>query len=98
MTNNINIDIEEAKRLPAFAIADEVNERLRTKNCLIVTAAPGAGKSTLLPLTILSALPQNGRILMLEPRRLAAKQIAERMAELLHERMIHQRSEPFFTC
>lgn len=87
MTNNINIDIEEAKRLPAFAIADEVNERLRTKNCLIVTAAPGAGKSTLLPLTILSALPQNGRILMLEPRRLAAKQIAERMAELLHERV-----------
>ena len=77
----------EAKRLPAFAIAGEVNDRLREGNRLIVTAPPGAGKSTLLPLTILFDLPCEGKVLMLEPRRLAAKQIAERMADLLHERV-----------
>ena len=52
---------------------------LARQNRLIVTAPPGAGKSTVLPLAILEALPQ-GKILMLEPRRVAARQIAERMA------------------
>lgn len=51
----------------------------------MITAPPGAGKSTLLPLTILENLADNSRILMLEPRRLAARQIAERMAEMLGE-------------
>lgn len=51
----------------------------------MITAPPGAGKSTLLPLTILEDLADNSRILMLEPRRLAARQIAERMAEMLGE-------------
>ena len=49
-----------------------------------MTAPPGAGKSTALPLTILGAFPE-GKILMLEPRRVAARQIAERMAWLLGE-------------
>ena len=71
--------------LPAAAIAGTVNERLAEKGCCIVCAPPGAGKSTLLPLTILGSLPEGSRILMLEPRRLAARQIALRMAELLGE-------------
>lgn len=70
--------------LPAFAIAGEVNHALKKHTRLIVTAPPGAGKSTVLPLTLLEALP--GRILMLEPRRVAARQIAERMAWLLGEK------------
>ena len=49
-----------------------------------MTAPPGAGKSTLLPLTILDALPE-GKVVMLEPRRIAARQIAERMASMLGE-------------
>ena len=49
-----------------------------------MTAPPGAGKSTLLPLTILDAKPE-GKIVMLEPRRVAARQIAERMAWMLGE-------------
>ena len=49
-----------------------------------MTAPPGAGKSTLLPLTILDALPE-GKVVMLEPRRVAARQIAERMAWMLGE-------------
>ena len=56
---------------------------LETHPRLIVTAPPGAGKSTVLPLTLLSK--QKGKILMLEPRRVAARQIAERMAWLLGE-------------
>lgn len=73
-----------AQMLPAYAVADEVNDTLQTHNTLVITAPPGAGKSTLLPLTILSAFPE-GKILVLEPRRLAARQIAERMAFLLGE-------------
>ncbi len=50
----------------------------------MVTAPPGAGKSTVLPLTLLEAFPE-GKILMLEPRRVAARSIALRMAWLLGE-------------
>ena len=71
--------------LPASLIADDVNSALQTHNSLVITAPPGAGKSTLLPLTILSSLGEGEKILMLEPRRLAARQIAERMAQILGE-------------
>ena len=71
--------------LPASLIADDVNNALQTHHSLVITAPPGAGKSTLLPLTILSSLGDGEKILMLEPRRLAARQIAERMAQILGE-------------
>ena len=73
--------------LPASQIAVGVNEVLHTNSSLVVTAPPGAGKSTLLPLTILSSLGEGEKILMLEPRRLAARQIAERMAQMLGEQV-----------
>ena len=82
------IDTKPISHLPAFAIADELNRRLKTANALVVTAPPGAGKSTVLPLTMLQALPEgDGKIIMLEPRRIAARQIAERMASLLGEKV-----------
>lgn len=59
---------------------------MASSSALIITAPPGAGKSTLLPLTMLRELPE-GKILMLEPRRLAARQVAERMAFMLGERV-----------
>lgn len=84
--------ISSATSLPAYGIADVVNQRLAEKSCVVITAPPGAGKSTLLPLTILEGLSQSkdkalasGKILMLEPRRLAARQIAERMSSMLEE-------------
>ena len=77
--------IKQASHLPAFSIADTVNQRLEKKACLVITAPPGAGKSTLLPLTILQGSKQSGKILMLEPRRLAARQIAERMSAMIDE-------------
>lgn len=77
--------------LPAMGIAAEVNSKLRDSQCLVVTAPPGAGKSTLLPLTILEGLDgimddgDCGKVLVLEPRRIAARQIAMRMAEMIGE-------------
>ncbi len=73
--------------LPASQIAVGVNEALHTNSSLVVTAPPGAGKSTLLPLTILSSLGEGEKILILEPRRLAARQIAGRMAQMLGEQV-----------
>ena len=73
--------------LPAAAIADRLNQELHAHRVAVVTAPPGAGKSTLLPLTILESLGENGRILMLESRRIAARQIAVRMASMLSEKV-----------
>lgn len=77
--------MERGNSLPAARIAGEVSARLKDSRCLVVTAPPGAGKSTLLPLTILEGLETPGKVLMLEPRRLAARQIAARMAWLAGE-------------
>ena len=65
-------------------VAGDVNRALRERGSVVVTAPPGAGKSTLLPLTILESLPE-GKVVMLEPRRVAARQVAERMAWMLGE-------------
>lgn len=77
--------INKAGHLPASQIACSVNQTLTEHDSLVITAPPGAGKSTLLPLTILLGLKPKGKILMLEPRRVAALQIAERMANILGE-------------
>ena len=85
MTFSTQDIIKKCASLPASLIADDVNSTLQTHHSLVITAPPGAGKSTLLPLTILSSLGDGEKILMLEPRRLAARQIAERMAQILGE-------------
>ena len=77
--------LSQYNNLPAAAIIDQVNQSLQDTPNLVITAPPGAGKSTLLPLTINAAFGADGKIVMLEPRRLAARQIAERMAEMLGE-------------
>ena len=69
--------------LPVGEVAADVDRALRERGVAVVTAPPGAGKSTLLPLTVLEEVP--GKVLMLEPRRVAARQIAERMAWMLGE-------------
>ncbi|RIJ34273.1 ATP-dependent helicase HrpB [Pontibacter oryzae] len=72
--------------LPVGEIIPAVREHLAAQNTLIVNAPPGAGKSTLLPLAIVDEAWLSGqKIIMLEPRRLAAKTIAERLAQLLGE-------------
>jgi ATP-dependent helicase HrpB len=72
--------------LPVTDIIQKVREQLSTQNTLIVNAPPGAGKSTLLPLALMAeAFLKGKKIIMLEPRRLAARTIAARMASLLEE-------------
>ncbi len=69
--------------LPIAAVADEVCNNLRSGN-VVLQAEPGAGKSTGLPLALLSA-GFTGKILMLEPRRLAAQNVASRLSFQLNE-------------
>jgi len=72
-----NLPITEA--LPALHSA------LTTEGRAVLQAPPGAGKTTVVPLAMLQAGLTDGKILMLEPRRLAARAAAERMAETIGE-------------
>ena len=87
MDFNTNDIIAKWSNLPASAIAHTLNDTLKRHSAAVVTAPPGAGKSTLLPLTLLASLGEGKKLLMLEPRRLAAKQIAERMAQMIGEKV-----------
>lgn len=74
--------------LPIQEVVPEVKKLLGEQGTLILHAPPGAGKSTLLPLLLMDEpWLANKKILMLEPRRLAASSIAHRMAELLGEQV-----------
>ncbi|MBX9851774.1 MAG: ATP-dependent helicase HrpB, partial [Cytophagaceae bacterium] len=73
-------------RLPILEIIPELRKTLSSHNTIILQAPPGAGKSTVLPLEILNENWLSGKkILMLEPRRLATRAVATRMASLLNE-------------
>lgn len=74
--------------LPIREVIGDVKKHLDTDTTLLVNAPPGAGKSTLLPLALLDEAWLGDKIiLMLEPRRLATKSIASRMASLLGEEL-----------
>lgn len=74
--------------LPITEVISDVKKHLNDGNTLIVNAPPGAGKSTLLPLAVMDEAWLKGqKIIMLEPRRLATKTIAMRMADLLGEKV-----------
>jgi ATP-dependent helicase HrpB len=72
--------------LPIAEIIPQIQQQLHSKHTLIIHAPPGAGKSTLLPPALLNEpWLGNKKIVVLEPRRLAAKTIALRIADLLGE-------------
>jgi ATP-dependent helicase HrpB len=75
--------------LPDLPIRDALpalQEALATHHNALLEAPPGAGKSTVVPLALLEAgWRRDGRIVMLEPRRIAARAVATRMARLLGE-------------
>ncbi|POT55899.1 ATP-dependent helicase HrpB [Citrobacter amalonaticus] len=70
--------------LPVAAVLPELLAALGSAPQVLLSAPTGAGKSTWLPLQFLSAV--QGRILLLEPRRLAARNVAQRLAEQLNEK------------
>ena len=72
--------------LPVNEVLPELMASLATQPNAVLVAPPGAGKTTLVPLALLDAAwAGSGRILLLEPRRLAARAAARRMAALLGE-------------
>ncbi|EAA5750280.1 ATP-dependent helicase HrpB [Salmonella enterica subsp. enterica] len=75
--------------LPVAAVLPELLTALKTAPQVLLSAPTGAGKSTWLPLQLLQLLQQGpvaGKILLLEPRRLAARNVAQRLAEALNEK------------
>jgi ATP-dependent helicase HrpB len=73
--------------LPIDVVLDELAATLTDHNAAVLVAPPGAGKTTRVPLALLDAPWLKGKkIIMLEPRRIAARASAERMARTLGER------------
>ncbi|MBR1287363.1 ATP-dependent helicase HrpB [Bradyrhizobium sp. AUGA SZCCT0177] len=73
--------------LPIDAALPELTRTLERHNAAVLVAPPGAGKTTRVPLALLDAPWLKGKkIIMLEPRRIAARASAERMARTLGER------------
>ncbi|WP_035714856.1 ATP-dependent helicase HrpB [Azorhizobium doebereinerae] len=75
-------------RLPIDDALPALTQTLRANACAVLVAPPGAGKTTRVPLALLDEpWVKGGKILVLEPRRLAARAAAHRMAQTLGERV-----------
>src|SRR5690606_42122051 len=71
---------------PVLEVLHDVKQALRDHPMVILQAPPGAGKSTVLPLHLIQeSWLADRKIIMLEPRRLAARSVAHRMADALGE-------------
>lgn len=71
---------------PVLEILPDLKQALTSNRIVILQAPPGAGKSTVLPLELIDEpWLQSGKIIMLEPRRLAARSVAMRMASIKEE-------------
>lgn len=71
---------------PVLEIIPELKRQFLSNKIVILQAPPGAGKSTVLPLQVLNeSWLRQKKIIMLEPRRLAARSVAMRMAQLYEE-------------
>lgn len=78
--------MQRSHALPIQPVLPEIQAALAHGSNLVVQAPPGSGKTTLLPLALLDQpWAQTGRIIVLEPRRLAARMAAKRMADTLDE-------------
>jgi ATP-dependent helicase HrpB len=76
------------QQLPILDVIPQLREKLLHHSIVILQAPPGAGKSTLLPLELLHEPWLNEKkMIMLEPRRLAARSVAARMANLLDDEL-----------
>lgn len=74
-------------QLPIEAVMPELLSGVRSHSQVILKAAPGAGKSTFFPLQLVKSQAVSGKIVMLEPRRLAARNISSYLAEQLGEKV-----------
>jgi ATP-dependent helicase HrpB len=76
-----------APPLPIEPVLPALLAALGASGAAVLTAPPGAGKSTRVPLALLASglVPENRQIVLLQPRRLAARAVARRLAESLGE-------------
>lgn len=74
-------------QLPIEAVMPQLLTAVKNQHQVILKAAPGAGKSTYFPLQLLQHQLVTGKIIMLEPRRLAARNIARYLADQLGEQV-----------
>jgi ATP-dependent helicase HrpB len=82
----MNVKPSPSFQLPIMDVIPALQQALQTRDEVVLEAPPGAGKTTQVPLSLLQeAWLQGQKILMLEPRRLAARAAAERMAQVLGE-------------
>ncbi|HEX2146365.1 MAG TPA: ATP-dependent helicase HrpB [Pseudorhizobium sp.] len=85
MAESSNQGLKLKLDLPVSAALPDLLTALRAGTRAILSAPPGAGKTTIVPLALLQEPWCAGRIILLEPRRLAARAAARRMADLLGE-------------
>lgn len=80
--------LKNLSHLPIFDVLDTLLQTLKRHDSVVLEAPPGAGKTTVVPLSLLDLdWCGSGKIILLEPRRVAARAAAERMAELLGEKV-----------
>lgn len=77
--------IMDIRNLPVYAERERIAATIRSKGITVLSAAPGSGKTTVIPWHLIERDAFRGRIIMLEPRRIAARTAADRIAELLGE-------------
>jgi len=90
-TNTISFDeikTKDIEELPVYNILDNVRHSLELKNNLLLEASPGAGKTTVVPLLVSSLesnSSSNDKVLVVEPRRMATRNAAQRMSTLINQ-------------
>ena len=88
-----SVDTASIDRLPIYEVIDEIRDAFRSgKSNLLLEASPGAGKTSVVPLLISSLVGggeergDGGRVIVVEPRRVATRSAAQRMATLIDQR------------
>ncbi|WP_420934735.1 ATP-dependent helicase HrpB [Alteromonas sp. A081] len=75
--------LDNLSHLPAFSLIDGLAKEIATNN-IVIGAPPGAGKSTVLPLSLLHSI-LDGKILLMQPRRVVVRNLADYLAKQLGE-------------
>jgi ATP-dependent helicase HrpB len=84
--SNCHFSAMQGPKLPIHAVLPQIRAALSAGSRAVIVAPPGAGKTTIVPLALRDeAWAKGNKIILLEPRRLAARAAAERMAATLGE-------------
>lgn len=81
MTNSLGMSDQSPTHLPVADVLAEVVAASRG-GAVVVTAPPGSGKTTLVPAAVLDDLPSGQQVILIQPRRIAARAVARRIAHL----------------